>query len=138
MRYVRGLFLISYFMYIHGYKSPESKQNSNFKLGHARRKCQAGEKKIKIKLIKNTKWEMKLIFPVWLQIMHRLKNSDKMEKIQANGDKAAMFWAQCFQWFLRQIILQPDVLRTLEVTWKLSEEIGNVPVTGRSSTRDLI
>lgn len=31
-------------MYIHGYKSPESKQNSNFKLGHARRKCQAGEK----------------------------------------------------------------------------------------------
>lgn len=41
--------------YIHGDKSPESKQISSFKLGHARRKCQAGEKQIKIKLIKNTK-----------------------------------------------------------------------------------
>lgn len=47
MRYVRGFFLISYFNYIHGDKSPESKQSSSFKLGHARRKCQAGEKKLK-------------------------------------------------------------------------------------------
>lgn len=55
--------LISSYMYIRADRSPESKLNSNFKLSHAQLKCQAREKKIKMKLKKNTKWEMKLIFP---------------------------------------------------------------------------